>query len=104
MTGSANTSAVLASICLVIAILTFSGCAYVNVKVPYDVNLDQTELGEKKGIATAYSFLWLFTWGDASYAKAAENGDISVLRHADQEVFQILFGFYTRWRVIAYGD
>ena len=91
-------------ICILMALLSMSSCAYMDVKTPYDRDLDQTKLGEKKGIATAYSVLWLFSWGDTSYAKAAENGDITIIRHADQEIRQILFGLYTRWHVIVYGD
>jgi hypothetical protein len=89
---------------LVLLSATLCSCAYVNVKTPYDSNLDQTELGAKRGVAQAYSILWLFTWGDASYATAAKNGRITVLRHADQEVQQVLFGLYTRWRIVVYGD
>ncbi len=89
---------------LVLLSATLCSCAYVNVKTPYDSNLDQTELGAKRGVAQAYSVLWLFTWGDASYATAAKNGHITVLRHADQEVQQVLFGLYTRWRIVVYGD
>jgi hypothetical protein len=85
-------------------VMTVSSCAYVNIKTPYDSNLDRTELGAKKGIAQAYSILWLFTWGDTSYATAAKNGDITVIRHADQEIQQVLFGLYTRWRIVVYGD
>jgi hypothetical protein len=85
-------------------LLVFSGCAYVNVKSPLDVDLDRTTLGEKTGVAEARSLLWLFAWGDASYAAAAANGGIATMRHADQEVFNILFGLYTRWRVVVYGD
>ena len=84
--------------------LTFCGCAYVNVKTPYDKDLDRSELGSKTGTAEAYSMLWLFAWGDASYARAAENGGITVLRSADQEIFQIVFGLYSRWRIVVYGD
>jgi hypothetical protein len=82
----------------------FAGCAYVDIKTPYDTNLDRTELGTKRGTAEAYSLFWLVAWGDASYATAARNGNITVLRHADQEVKQIFFGLYTRWRVVVYGD
>ena len=82
----------------------FAGCAYVDVKTPFDEDLNRTELGSKKGAAEAYSVLWLVAWGDASYATAAKNGDIKILRHADQEVFQVFFGLYTRWRVVVYGD
>ena len=92
------------SILALLITLTLCSCAYVNVKTPYDNNLDQTELGSKKGISQAYSILWLFTWGDASYATAAKNGHITVLRHADQEIQQVLFGLYTRWRIVVYGD
>ena len=94
------------TIFIIILILGFClcSCAYVDVKTPYDSDLDRTELGSKTGTAEAYSVLWLFAWGDASYAKAAENGGITILRGADQELFQILFGLYTRWRIVVYGD
>lgn len=88
----------------VIVLTSFCGCAFVNVKTPFDRNLDKTELGTKKGTAAAYSILWLVSWGDTSYATAAKNGDIEIIRHADQEVQQVLFGLYTRWRVVVYGD
>ncbi|MGD8846523.1 MAG: TRL domain-containing protein [Desulfobacteraceae bacterium] len=84
--------------------IALCSCAYVDVKTPYDENLDKTELGSKKGVAQGHSILWLFTWGDTSYATAAGNGNITVIRHADQELFQILFGLYTRWRIVVYGD
>lgn len=93
-----------ALILVMVIAIAISSCAYVNVKTPYDSNLDKTELGAKKGVAQAYSVLWLFTWGDTSYATAAKNGDITVIRHADQQIQQILFGLYTRWRIIVYGD
>ena len=96
-------SKILPAIVLVI-IFTISGCAYVNIRTPFDTDLNRTDLGSKKGIATAYSLLWLVSWGDASYAAAAKNGDITVLKHADQEMQQVLLGLYTRWRVIVYGD
>lgn len=89
---------------LLSSLLAFSGCAYVHTKTPFDDNLDETHLGGKIGTAQAYSVLWLVAWGDASYAAAARNGDITVLRHADQESLSVLFGLFARWRVIVYGD
>jgi hypothetical protein len=89
---------------MMVITISVCSCAYVNVKTPYDTNLDKTELGSKTGVAQAYSILWLFTWGDTSYATAAKNGDITVIRHADQQIQQILFGLYTRWRIVVYGD
>jgi hypothetical protein len=90
---------------LIVALgISLTGCAYVNTKTPFDTNLNQTELGSKVGTAEAYSLLWLVAWGDASYAAAARNGDIKVLKHADQQSFQVLLGLYTRFRIIVYGD
>ena len=36
-----------------IGLLFLSGCAYVDVKSPLDVDLEATTLGEKKGVAAA---------------------------------------------------
>ena len=105
MMPKAKVAGTIAMLLLILAFcITVSGCAYVNIKTPYDTNLDKTELGSKKGVAQAYSILWLFTWGDTSYATAARNGGITVIRHSDQQIQQILFGLYTRWRIIVYGD
>ena len=87
-----------------LALLVFYGCAYVNIRTPYDTDLNQTQLGSKTGTAEAYSLLWLVAWGDASYTADARNGQITVMQHADQEVLQVLFGLYTRWRIVVYGD
>jgi len=96
-------SKILPAIVLAI-IFTVSGCAYVNIREPFDTDLNRTDLGSKKGIATAYSLLWLVAWGDASYAAAAKNGDITVLKHADLHRLHVLLGLYTRLRVVVYGD
>ncbi len=87
-----------------LALLVVYGCAYVNVSTPYDTDLNRTQLGSKTGTAEAYSLFWLVAWGDASYTAAARNGQITVMQHADQEVLQVLFGLYTRWRIVVYGD
>ena len=89
---------------LLLLVLLNSGCAYVDTKTPYDRDLNRTEIGSKVGKAEAYSIFWLVAWGDASYEAAARNGGITVLRHADQEIFQVFLGFYTRWTVVVYGD
>jgi hypothetical protein len=94
----------LAVVAMVLLAFLAGGCAYVNTKTPYDTNLDRTDLGSKVGTAEAYSVLWLVAWGDASYEAAARNGNITVLKHADQEIFQVFLGVYSRWRVVVYGD
>jgi hypothetical protein len=83
---------------------TLGGCAYVDIRAPYDSNLDNTDLGTKVGTADAYSIFWLVAWGDASYAAAARNGNIKVLKHADQKIQEVLLGLFTHWQVIVYGD
>ncbi len=85
-------------------LLVCSGCAYVNIRTPFDGDLDQTELGTKIGRSSNYSVFWLVSWGDGSYAAAARDGDIKVMKHADQEIFQLFFGLYLKRTVIVYGD
>ena len=48
----------------------------------------------------------LISDGTSWYVSGQANADggITMLRHADQEVFNVLFGLYTRWRVVVYGD
>lgn len=89
---------------VIVVAMVLTGCAYIHTKTPFDSDLNKTELGTKRGTADAHGVLWLVAWGDASYAAAAQNGDIRILKHADQETLTVLFGLYTRWRVIVYGD
>ncbi|MBM4310256.1 MAG: hypothetical protein FJ119_04845 [Deltaproteobacteria bacterium] len=88
--------------CLV-ALLT-SGCLYTNVQRPLDKDLQNTDLGSKEGRSSNRSVLWLFAWGDAGTKAAAENGDITVINHADQEFMVVLFGLYSRYTMVVYGD
>mgnify|MGYP001423448544 CR=1 FL=1 len=93
------------TIVVTLVLLVFlSGCAYVNTRAPYDETLESTELGSKVGTASNHSVLWLVAWGDGSYAAAAENGDIRVMKHADIEVFSVLFGAYVKRTILVYGD
>ena len=89
---------------LLAGIIQFSGCAYVDIRSPYDENLKKTELGSKVGVSNIYSLLWLFAWGDGSYAAAARNGNITVMRHADQQIENYLFGLFIKRSIIVYGD
>jgi len=88
--------------CLV-ALLT-SGCLYTNVQRPLDKDLQNTDLGSKEGRSSNRSVLWLFAWGDAGTKAAAENGDITVINHFDQEFMVVLFGLYSRYTMVVYGD
>lgn len=90
--------------CCALLFAALAGCAYVDTRGPYDRDLDNTELGNRVGRSHNYSLLWLFAWGDGSYAAAAQAGEISVMKHADVEVFSVLFGLYVRRTIVVYGD
>lgn len=86
------------------ALALVAGCAYTNVMIPLDTNLDRTELGAKTGEASSESVLWLFAWGDAGTQAAAKEGGITTIRHADRRIFSILFGLYYKQTTVVYGD
>ncbi len=79
------------------------GWAYSDVRAPLDNDLDQTQLGMKKGQATAQSVLGLVTWGDCSTQAAARAAGISTIRHADYRFYNVL-GVYQEFTVTVYGD
>lgn len=91
-------------VCLTILALVTSGCIYMKVQRPHDKNYERTELGEKIGKSELKSVLWLFAWGDAGTKAAADNGGITVIKHADVEYYVILLGLYTRITTVVYGD
>ena len=91
-------------IALILMSLLLSGCMYTNVQRPLGTEFNKTELGTKVGRSSNYSLLWLFAWGDAGTKAAAENGKITVIRHADTKVFSLVFGLYTEVSTIVYGD
>jgi hypothetical protein len=85
-------------------VLFTTGCVYSNIQRPLDTDFHNTELGSKEGRATNRSILWLFAWGDAGTRAAAENGDISIINHADQKFMFVAFGLYFHITTIVYGD
>ncbi len=91
-------------LCLVALCCSISGCVYSNIRFPLDEDLWKTELGNKVGVSSNHSVLWLVAWGDAGVKKAAENGDITVINHMDMGIQSYLFGVYTRRDTIVYGD
>ena len=84
--------------------MLLSSCVYMKVQRPHDKNYDKTKLGTKMGKSDLKSVLWLFAWGDAGTQAAAENGNITVINHADVEYFTILLGLYGRITTVVYGD
>lgn len=87
-----------------LGILTLPGCLLTNIKTPLDTDLDRTQLGAKVGEASTQSILWAVAWGDAGTQAAARNGNITTVKHADQKIFTILGGLYSRYTTVVYGD
>lgn len=83
---------------------TLSGCAYTNISMPLDTDLDNTILGDKVGRSQFHSFLGIVAWGDAGIQAAARDGGLEVLHHADREVFNVLMGLYFRQTTVVYGE
>jgi hypothetical protein len=85
-------------------LLAATGCAFTDVKIPLDTDLDNTKLGTKVGESSSQSVLWMVAWGDAGIQAAAQQGGLTNITHADRKVFNILFGLYTRQTTVVYGD
>ena len=84
--------------------LSLSSCLYSNTRFPLDEDLWETRLGDKEGMASNHSVLWLFAWGDAGVKAAAKNGGITKINHMDMGVQMYLFGAYVRRDTIVYGE
>ena len=84
--------------------IVLSSCVYTRITVPLSTELNKTELGNKQGDSSMYSFLWLFAWGDSGTATAARKAGITVMTHMDREFESVLFGIYTRTSTIVYGN
>ena len=75
-----------------------------NVQVPLDTDLQNTDLGDKKGESSYQSILGLVAWGNAGTQAAASDGNITTLKHADQKIFSVLWGIYYRQTTVVYGN
>ncbi len=88
---------------LLVAASTLQGCLYAHVTTPLDTDLNETTLGDKTGESYNYSVLGLVAWGDGGTKAAAEAGGITTLTHADQRIYQILWGLFTKRTTVVYG-
>ena len=95
---------VMLTLCALLSTMLTPGCIFMKVQRPHDKNYDRTELGAKVGRSELKSVLWLFAWGDAGTKAAAENGNLTVINHADVEYFTVLLGLYARITTVVYGD
>lgn len=88
----------------VLCSLFLSACLYTNTITPLDINLNETQLGNKVGEASQQAFLWAFAWGDAGTKAAADNGGITQINHADRRTEIYFFGVFARSTTVVYGD
>jgi hypothetical protein len=89
---------------LILISVVLTGCIYSNIQRPLGTEFNKTELGTKIGESSNRSLLWLVAWGDGGTKSAADNGKITIIRHADMRIFSILFGLYAQSTTIVYGD
>ena len=91
------------AVALLSVTMGLQGCVFANFTTPLDTDLNETVLGPKTGESANYSVLGLVAWGDGGTKKAAENGGIQTLTHADQRIYQVLWGVFTKRTTIVYG-
>lgn len=87
-----------------LACMGLPSCILTNVQVPLDTDLQNTDLGDKKGESSYQSILGLVAWGNAGTQAAASDGNITTLKHADQKIFSVLWGIYYRQTTVVYGN
>ena len=62
------------------------------------------DLGSKEGRASAYLFLGIVAFGDASVTKAARNAGITQIKTIDFEYESVLALIYGRYTTVITGD
>ena len=75
-----------------------------STSAPMNLHLRSTELGPKRGEATATCILGLISFGDASIGQAARNGNIKMIKHADSELLIVLYVLYASHTTVVYGE
>ena len=107
----------LCALLMLAMLLVLSGCAgmyrtpavpslgllYADIQAPLDVDLDDSDLGTKKGTSTSASILGLIATGDSSVRAAANSGGITNIKHADYK-FKNILGVYSEFTTVVYGD
>lgn len=76
---------------------------FTNVEAPLDTDMEKTPVSSKRGEASAHNILWLVSWGDASIQRAAEQGGIETIHHADYKFLYVL-GIYSQYTTVVQGE
>lgn len=85
-------------------VLPYYGTLFNDTSTPVDITFESNAIGPARGKAAATSVLWLFSYGDCSVQSAARDGNLATVNHVDADVTNILFGLYTRYETVAWGE
>lgn len=58
----------------------------------------------KKGEGSTFCIFGLFSFGDASIHSACANSGITKVQHVDYQSTNILFGIFSSYKVLVYGE
>lgn len=101
-----------------VAALLLGGCAYsppgklyTKTVRPYMTDFDHTPVGSRRCVLDEHRIREPFSghgvsveWSESVIRAATRECGITVLTHSDEEMFSVLFGIYSRRRLIVYGD
>lgn len=73
------------------------------ISAPLDIDYNNTQIGSKKGSASAVNILGLVSVGDASLKSAAANGRIKTVKAADYDYTNVLY-IFQKTTLNVYGD
>ncbi|MGC9323472.1 MAG: TRL-like family protein [Desulfomonilia bacterium] len=99
---------VLQAVLLITCVIALSGCGvlYTDIKTPLPALSVETASQHTAlvGRASCTSYLWIITIGDCSLQAALEDGNISKIHHVDSEFKSYIFGLYTTFTTVVYGE
>jgi hypothetical protein len=91
--------------CVIAPVVPPLGLVYSSVSAPLDLTSRQDkEIGPAKGEASTTTVFYLFSVGDAGINAAARNGKLKTVNHVDYAFKNVLFGFFSRYTTVAYGE
>lgn len=85
-------------------VLPYYGTLFNDTSTPVDITFESNAIGPARGTAASTSVLGLFSFGDCSIESAARDGNLATVNHVDADITNILFGLYTRYETVAWGE
>jgi hypothetical protein len=78
---------------------------YTGIKAPLSTQFNEkTQVATKKGESSTMSILGLVAMGDASLQTAAREGNLTTIHYADYAYMSVLWGVYTQFTTVVYGE